>query len=310
MNQPILPVALLLLTVLSLSSLSAQTVIFTEDFAGDDTTELNESTPDTTTNGAAWVSSSNFKTDGSFGGSAGSATLAFSPVDGLIYQLDASVTVTGTNSNWLALGYVSGQSTTVGIRNRFVGGNETLGRAWMLARGDNTINPNAAHTENTLDPVTWTGALANANGGDLDLRIILDTKDGTGAWKTTWFAKRPADADYTEVRSETTLLNQEINAVGLAVANVDVFGEIKSFALTSNAEPIGDSPQVVAITRNLEGDIVLTLDRPADGFQAQSSDDLDGFDDVASTVVGNTLIISADDVDLNDNGSEFYRVRA
>ena len=76
MNNPNLPQSLLLLTALSLSPLSAQSVIFTEDFSGDDLTELNESTPDTT-NGPAWVSSSNFKTDGSFGGSAGSATLAF-----------------------------------------------------------------------------------------------------------------------------------------------------------------------------------------------------------------------------------------
>ncbi len=308
MNNPNLPQSLLLLTALSLSPLSAQTVIFTEDFSGDDLTELNESTPDTT-NGPAWVSSSNFKTDGSFGGSAGSATLAFSPIDGLIYQLDASVSVSGVNANWFALGYVSGQSTNTGNNNRFVTGNVTLGRAWMLIRGDNSIHPNAAHTETTGDPVTWAGTLANADGGDLDLRIILDTRDGTDAWKTTWFAKRPADADYTEVRNETILLNQEINAIGFAVGNTDVFGAIKSLSLTSNAQPISSAPKIIALARNLEGDIVLTLDRPAEGFQAQHSDDLNNFEDVASISDGNTLTITADDVDSNNNGVEFYRVR-
>lgn len=289
--------------------LAGQATLFAEDFGGDVVTELNETVPETTVDGVGWIASSNFKTDGSFGGNAGSATLAFAPVDGVVYQLDASVTVTGTSANWLALGYVSGQSTTLGISNRFVNGNVTLGRAWMLVRGSNVDFPNAVHTETTNDAVTWAGALANADGGDLDLRIVLDTTGGAGAWTATWFAKRPADATYLEVRSESVLPNEEINAVGFAVARNDVFGEIKSLTLTSDQTVAGNLPGIVAISRSAGGDVILTLDGPADGLMVQRSDDLAGFADVVSTSEGNTLTIAAANVDPNADGTDFFRIR-
>lgn len=290
------------------SHLSAQTTLFAEDFEGDEVTLLNESVPDTKTDEAAWVASENFKTDGSFVGNAGSATLAFTPVDGVVYQLEASVTVVGTNANWLALGFVSGQSTTVGITNRFVNGNETLGRAWMLVRGSNVEFPNQTHSETTNDGVPWVGPLANAGGGDLDLRIVLDTTGGAGAWTATWFAKRPTDAEFQEVRSASILPNEEINAVGIALARGDVSGELKSFSLTSDQAGPVDLPVIVDIILNISGDLVLTVDRPAAGLQVARSNDLSGFDAVAATAEGNTLTIEAANVDPDANGADFFRV--
>lgn len=229
-TRPLISLALGLLT----SAPTFAQAIFEEDFAGAAATDLNGTAPDQTTAAASWVASPNFKADGSFAGSAGSATLSFTPTDGLIYTLDASLSGISGDGNWIALGFANGQSTTGGTSNRFINGNTPIGHAWTLARGDNSANPNVAHTLGSGDPGPWTGALANANGGALDLRIILDTIGGTGAWTATWFVKRPADAAYLETRTTTTLTAADINSVGFAVSNAGVSGMIESFSLTSN----------------------------------------------------------------------------
>ena len=155
----------------------------------------------------------------------------------LVYTLDASVTGISGDGNWIALGFANGQSANSGTNYRFVTGSDPEGRAWMLARGDNSANPNVGHTVGTTDPANWAGALANANGGDLDMRIVLDTTGGTGSWTATWYAKRPADGSYTEVRSSTTLPAEDIDSVGLAVSNTGISGTIESFSLNVIPEP-------------------------------------------------------------------------
>jgi hypothetical protein len=79
--------------------------------------------------------------------------------------------------------------------------------------------------------------LANANGGSLDLRIVLDTTGGTGNWTATWYARRPADGSYTEVRSSTILTTEDIDSVGFAVSSTGVSGAIERFALNAVPEP-------------------------------------------------------------------------
>lgn len=221
---------------LILSSGAAQAATIFEDTFTGDASDLNGKVPTTTTGGAAWVAASNFDRDGSFDGSGGTATLAFTPSNGLIYTLDASITGISGNGNWVALGFANGQNTTLGTTNRFVNGNLVVGRAWMLARGSNADDPNAAHTVGSSDGVLWTGSIANANGGALDLRVVLDTTGGTGAWTTSWLAKRPADGTYTEVRATSVVTNETFDSVGFAVSNAGVSGTLSSFSLTS--EPI------------------------------------------------------------------------
>ena len=93
------------------SSPSLAQTIFSESFSGE--TALDGTTPEVTADGATWVASPNFNEDGSFAGSPGSATLAFVPVDGLVYTLEASITgISGTGA-WIALGFASGQSAFV-----------------------------------------------------------------------------------------------------------------------------------------------------------------------------------------------------
>lgn len=218
--------------ILASNAVQAAT-IFEDTFTGD-TSDLDGKSPSTTTGGAAWIAANNFDLDGSFDGSGGTATLAFTPSNGLIYTLDASISGIIGNGNWIALGFANGQNTTAGITNRFVSGNVVIGQAWMLARGTNSPNPNAAHTVGTTDPEVWTGAVANADGGDLDLRIVLDTTGGTGTWTATWFAKEAADGSYTEVRaSEPIVTEADLTSVGFAVSNSGISGTLTSFSLNS-----------------------------------------------------------------------------
>ena len=232
-------------------------LLFSDNFDGS-SGDIHGTTPDVTTAAATWVAAEQFDADGlivdSTGGGirGGSATLAFTPFNGLIYTLDASFTGVSGGINWLALGFVSGQSTAVGANNRFLSVG-TIGKAWMLYRGDTTSFPHAAcrgsATVGDVDPVNFSTAFPNPDvpsGSSIDLRVVLDTTSGAGAWTVTWYAKRPADASYTVVRSTTTLLSETINAVGIAKSNNVITGTIESFTLTA-LEPVF-APPLLTIT--------------------------------------------------------------
>lgn len=232
---------------LCIGPVSAGTLFF-DDFSGTGS-DLDGTTPDTTTGGASWVAAGTFKADGTTEDNGGSATLAFTPADGFIYTLDASYSglglVSGADTDWLAAGFVntSISSGGGGTNDRFITG-DTVGTAWMLVRGDQPLDPNA---------VAWsgTGALGAGNNGlaggsvglqltpidsAIDMRIVLDTTAGGGPanWTATWSVKRPADSSYTVVRATENLdPSAVISAVGLARSNPGVTGTVESFSLTS-----------------------------------------------------------------------------
>ena len=208
-------------------------VIYADDFSGG-MADLNGAAPDV--GPGTWVASSVFNHDGSIDPSAGSATLAFAPVDGNVYQLDASLSGVSGNSNWFALGFGTGQSTAIGTNNRFING-LLIGKAWMLFRGDTSGHQAflGSATSGTASGLGWS-ALSTATG-EIDLRIELDTTGGAGAWTATWFARDPAESSYTLVRPTEALLDESINSVGLALANTGVDGTVESFRLTAIPEP-------------------------------------------------------------------------
>ena len=220
-----------------MSPLGAVT-IFSDDFSGDGSA-LNGSTPDMTTVGAAWVAAPAFRLDGSITPTSGSATLAFTPVDGQIYTLDASLLGVTGNGNWIALGFANGQSVGTASTDRFITGN-VLGTGWMFVRGDASVNANQAWlglgtgtNGGTTNSESWS-SLTNENpGGDVDMRIVLDTTGGAGTWTATWLARRPTDSSYTEVRPATLMLTESMNSVGLALSSGAVDGQIRSFSLTA-----------------------------------------------------------------------------
>jgi hypothetical protein len=258
--------------VLAHSMACGQTVLFSEDFEGDGS-DLNETTPDVTTDDANWVAAPIFTADGTTGNSAGSATLAFTPVDGLIYTLDASISdlglVAGEDNDWFALGFVNGQSTVNGIAQRFITG-EVSGTAWIMHRGDISLGTNqtflgtgqlgggnfglgAGGGDNTAQPWELTPPSA-----EIDLRVVLDTTGGQDNWKATWLAKVSGDATFLEVRpTENLLPGATISAVGLARSNDGISGTIERFSLTSSAT--ASSPLGVRITRQ-EGSPLIEVE--------------------------------------------------
>ncbi len=245
------------------SSASAAT-LFADQFGGGGG-DLNGEVPEVSS-GASWVASTIFNADGSTEQGAGSATLAFTPADGLIYNLDVRISgispTTGTTNNWIAAGFVNGQSTLSGTNHRFITG-EVVGTAWMMHRGDISLGTNQSFL--------GTGQLGAGNFGlgvgggdntgerwaldpaspDIDLRVVLDTTAGPGGWTATWFAKAVSDSTFTEVRSATPLLaGATISAVGVARANGDFTATVESFTLTTVPEP---SVALLAVLGGLAG---------------------------------------------------------
>lgn len=226
--------------VLAAPAAHAATTIFSHTF-NEGTGGLNTTSVDTGT--GSWVAAPSVTANGVFSTSRGNATLSFTPSQGTQYQLDTSITGVTGDANWVALGFANGTSTGTSTGDRFTSqtGVNVEGRAWMLFRGatDDTTNRNVAWTEGTKSGNNefWSGSLANANGGSIDLRILLDTTGGAGTWTATWLAKRPTDGSYTEVRSSALLPNESITSVGFAFSSDTTDGTLQSFSLIQIPEP-------------------------------------------------------------------------
>jgi hypothetical protein len=243
--------------VVAIPAAHAATVIYEQSFTpGAGTAGLNGTTPTTGANN--WVASNaRFQADGDIleGGTttstaAGSATLSFAPANGLVYTLDASFrnaagtvnAATPNENDWFALGFAKGQSTGQSTGDRFININ-VIGKAWMLFRAANTANVNNATqlgsaTVGNTSSADWSDpTLAATYGGGMDMRVVLDTTGGAGAWTATWFAKLPASGSFTEVRAATALLDEDINSVGVAISGRGVDGDLSYFRLTSVPEP-------------------------------------------------------------------------
>lgn len=230
-------------------------VLFRDEFKG--AGSLHGTTPDVATGNVKWLaasSPSNFAANGAFSGGGsgssrgGSATLAFAPVDGVIYTLDASLRGVTGNEDWIALGFAHGQSAAGNSSSRFIDGS-VAGRAWMLLKGTASGIPTANGSDENKAFLGTTGSNGGIADGvafstftagshpDMDLRIVLDTTGGPGTWTATWYAMRPAESRYTMVRGASPLLNESITAVGFAVAGGGISGAIESFSLLADRKP-------------------------------------------------------------------------
>ncbi|MEO0476204.1 MAG: BNR-4 repeat-containing protein [Planctomycetota bacterium] len=221
----------------------AQQTLYFDDFSGAGG-NLNGVLPDMG-GGSAWVASSLFNADGSIeAANGGSATLAFTPTFGNIYTLEASFRGLSAGAgadptderDWLALGFAAGQSSGSTGSDRFIN-NNVIGKAWHFVRGaTNSGSGNSAligsNSSGTVDGIGWS-SLNNAFGGDMDLRIVLDTTQSQSNWNATWYAKRPTDASFTQVRGMTALQSNLIDSVGIAKSNTGITGSISNFSLTS-----------------------------------------------------------------------------
>lgn len=233
----ILTVATLALTFVLSTSVSAN-VIYQEDFTGG-AVSLNGAA---VTPSVSWVSASSFSRNGSFAAGSGtqgsSATLAFTPSQGTEYQLDATVTHTGS-SGWIAMGFANGQSTSQSNLDRFLAGN-VVGVAWSLfvanGNGQAFLSNGPTPTDGDNNGGAWSPQLA-AGDTSVDYRVYLDTTGGAGTWEATWYAKLTTDLNFTEVRTTTQLASESINSVGFALSGGSATGSISNFTLTEIPEP-------------------------------------------------------------------------
>ena len=295
----------------------AQTIIYSEEFNGG-TENINTTAPVIRPGTETWTASAIFNADGTIDRPAsnnqGSMTLPFVPANGFIYTLDASfVGVTG-NTNWFGLGFANGQSAGSTSNDRFLG-TTVSGTTWMLFRGATpaplTTNGNkiqrGLNNTNTADWLDTT--LGDLEGGDIDMRIVLDTTGGTGAWKATWYAKLPTSPDFTVVGATTTIPHAASNftSVGIAASNTNpttgTGGSIQSFSLSSFAPSNAALKHHWRLDGNAQDSLSIANGTAQNGAsftagrfgQAAS---LDGINDVISTTTSANTVIPASDYSL------------
>ncbi len=246
------------------SAAQGMTVIFEDNFDGT-SGDINTMVPDIRPGSETWVAANFFNADGSVDNLAtigGSMTLAFRPENGFAYTLDASISGISGDIDWFGVGFANGQSTLISSNARFTT-NVVVGTAWMLYRGENRPEPTPPDTmppatfnvaqlgtgmkatgtptnQGIINGANWL-ALSTDAGGDIDMRIVLDTTGGSGNWTATWFAKRPDDS-FEVVRATTTIpTTSEANftSVGISNARPDVSGvdgTIEFFSLISEPD--------------------------------------------------------------------------
>jgi hypothetical protein len=239
-------------------------IIFSDNFDGT-TANLNGATTDV--GAGTWVAAACFDRNGDVNitnANAGSATIAFTPVNGLIYTLEASVSLsTGTDGDWVGFGFAKGQSSTSATSARFTTGSTPEGRLWIYAR-ENTNNPRTERVGG-VDNIPWVGFTQSPR--NIDYRIVLNTTGGTGTWTATWFAKDSANPTYTEVRAATVLASEDINSVGFAVSGGLVTTSIHSFTLSDNTPPappelVSTNPADNATGVKPDANLIATFNKP------------------------------------------------
>jgi hypothetical protein len=254
-------ISLIALLLVVATSAAKGAIIYQDDFNGDPAVNLNGLAPDIDNNGGTnkWQAYSGYKANGvAASGNASinqGAWLAFAPQAGNVYQLSASFTGVGpdgTSVAWYAMGFAQNVPTTLETGdNRFTVA-PTLGKAWMLFRANNpTTNTNQYFlgntTSGTAGAAAWSTGSPLNEGGDIDLRIILDTNPTT--WTATFYAKRPADSSYTQVSPSALPLNaQDIQAIGIARTSGNLSGNVTFFQLATVPEPMSGALALLGLS--------------------------------------------------------------
>ena len=232
------------------------TTLYSDNFDGLASAVLNGTTPDITTAGAKWVAMqggttgavyANGTIDVSGGTSAargGSATLAFTPQNGFIYTLDLSATglnstASHTTANRLYFGFAAGQSAANGTANQLQVGSATVTgkvtEGYMTLVGYTGANGDANRTYNSTGSEAEWLALPGAFGGNINMRIVLDTS--SPAWTATWYAKQPATNAYLVTRATEVVADKVITSIGFGLAQF-TSGRVTGFSLIRETEAV------------------------------------------------------------------------
>ncbi len=209
-----------------------------------------------TTNGATWSAHTKFKADGSYveagtnnspsGNNRNSATLAFTPQDGFIYNLSMTTGFAQLSDPALAAFHAVGYFETVGFTGNI---NSSTGSAvWALTRpGETAATDQVAHYNATggAGPANIASPPEDTTAPST-LRITLDTTGGAGNWAATYYVN---DLLLGTVADLNAVL---IASVGIAVYNGDGNANFQSFELSvaggDTTDPLRIMPMGDSIT--------------------------------------------------------------
>lgn len=164
---------------------AAPITIYSDDFNGLSTTDLNGQAPDVRPGAQTWLAGLDWQADGSKTNSSQGAYLPFVPAANKLYELSLDVNPTtfgGTGSNssdWFALIF-----STANPPSATVSPNQNTSFAWMLQRIDRSGNSIQSFTgANTANGAPYDATPDNV--GFVNLKIRLDTNPAL--WTAEWF---------------------------------------------------------------------------------------------------------------------------
>jgi fibronectin-binding autotransporter adhesin len=212
------------LVVSLLTSASAQTTIFEQVFTGGVNAALNGTA--VSTGAGTWTATPNYFSDGNVTSGSGAAVLPFTPVQGTIYTLSATIALVNNDANWIGLGFANaadgwlGSSPALSGGNRFAGAGSIPGYSWMITApttGQSCFRGPAAGA--TIVVETGSDVLS----GTVNLKIVLDASGLN--WTTTFYVDNAvlATANYTG--------SAPIDAVGFT-STTGASGTVANFLLT------------------------------------------------------------------------------
>ena len=181
-------------------------VIYSQTFTGGAVTLAGTTT---TTGGGTWTGAGAniINLDGNTtAGAGGAVSLAFTPQNGFVYDLTATINVTAANGSWLGVGFLENNDAY-----GFLGSPKT---------------PTALRTGGWQ---TWAGPGANYTQTSNDVLIRLDTT--ASQWTATFFQGGDLMGD-----TYTYTTNPTITRVGF-VSEGTAVGSVSAFQLTAVPEP-------------------------------------------------------------------------
>lgn len=234
--------AVLVMLILTGTSAARAEVIYSDDFNGAATTDLNGLAPDVRPGNETWLSATGdagWKADGSINKSGenvnSNSFLPFVPAAGNVYTLsiDANPNDTLVNdSDWFALGFTSAANVTTPFNS-----NPLQAAPWMLLRSN--VDDPSFSAYSASGPVN-SGLVSHSlsNSGFVNLKIVLDTTQP--AWSAEWFF------DGSSVRVFDYSTNPTINFVAF-VGYDEADGFVDNFVL-SDASAVVPEPATQVLT--------------------------------------------------------------
>lgn len=199
--------------------------ILHDDFTAGSAVDLHGTSP--TIGTSTWSAHEDYQDDGTVVDPVrGGGYYPFTPVSGTFYELtfETANVVTyldGFNCIW---GFYEGVTTSNVISGPTADGtvNPTAAKAVHLQRNVGVADRDRAYrrgsdSDGTADTIAYTDATLRDNADNaLDLRLELDTTGGAGNWTARWLAKDVVDSVYTEVGPATSMLSENVGAVGFS----------------------------------------------------------------------------------------------